>query len=96
MTTVASAYILIQPGGLAVRTYKVAGTTIRNHQHPQFMIMDLDNKQYRIVGLFEVRKFREFCRWDRFVKFKPLKNIFQNVRILNYMAACIPSTELAQ
>ena len=29
---------------------------------------------YRIVGFFEVLKFRESRGFDRFMKFKPLKN----------------------
>ena len=50
---------------------------------------------YRIVVFFEVRKFHEFHGWDRFMKFKSSKNFYQNARILNSMAACIPSMRLA-
>ena len=50
---------------------------------------------YRIVGFFEVCKFHEFRGWDRFMKFKSSKNFYRNIRILNNMAACIPSMGLA-
>ena len=51
--------------------------------------------KYRIVGFFEVHKFRKFRGLDQFVKLKSSENIYQNVRILNYIAACMPSMRLA-
>ena len=32
---------------------------------------------YCIVGFFEIRKFREFRGWDRFVKYKSSKNMLE-------------------